>query len=188
MKHRLNRIVTRTGDRGETGLSDGSRLSKGHQRIETLGAVDELNSHIGLLASLPGLQSDWVQQLLAIQNHLFELGGELAIPNHSRIQDADLLWLEQRVSEHNAELAPLREFILPGGSTATAQAHVARTCCRRAERHWVRLTETDPLNAASLGYLNRLSDYLFVLSRRIQISQGLPEIYWQRREIQTQAE
>lgn len=183
MKQRLNRIVTRTGDRGETGLSDGSRLSKGHQRIETLGSVDELNSHLGLLACLPGLTTDWLEQLTHIQHQLFELGGELAIPGHYRLDDSDLNWLEQQISVHNSELPPLMEFVLPGGSPANAQAHVARTCCRKAERDWVRLSADTELNPISQAYLNRLSDYLFVLSRRIQQQLGLPEFCWNPKQL-----
>jgi cob(I)alamin adenosyltransferase len=177
--HRLSRIYTRTGDGGETGLGDGSRVAKDHARIDALGCVDELNSQIGLLltASLP---DDMRRCLLAVQNDLFDLGGELSIPGYLLLDDDRVSRLEAALDHYNAELPPLKEFILPGGSPAAAQAHVARTVCRRAERSLVRLRRDASVQDASLRYLNRLSDLLFVLARSLNRAAGGSDVLWQR--------
>ncbi len=179
MRQRLSRIVTRTGDGGETGLGDGSRRPKDNLRIVALGDVDELNSTLGLLAAeaLPG---EIAALLSDIQHDLFDLGGELSIPGHTMISDAQVQRLEKSVHHFNEPLPPLKEFILPGGSRAAAQAHIARTVCRRAERSLVALSREETVTAASRIYLNRLSDLMFVLARCLNRAQGHPDILWNR--------
>jgi len=180
MGHRLSRIVTRTGDAGTTGLGDGSRVSKTSARIEAIGTVDELNSSIGvvLAESLPAP----VRTLLTdIQHDLFDLGGELSIPGHAAISAAHIDRLEDEVEHYNAELPPLKEFILPGGTRVAALTHVTRTLCRRAERTVVALAAEDPsVSQPSRVYLNRLSDLLFVLARALNRAGGAPDVLWQK--------
>jgi cob(I)alamin adenosyltransferase len=177
MGHRLSRIVTRTGDAGTTGLGDGSRVAKDAPRIEAIGTVDELNSTLGLLLAeaLPRPAADC---LTAVQHDLFDLGGELSIPGHAAVTDAHVERLETAVEAFNAELAPLKEFILPGGTRAAALAHVARTVCRRAERRLVALAEAEAVSDAARRYLNRLSDLLFVLARVLNHTAGRPDVLW----------
>jgi cob(I)alamin adenosyltransferase len=179
MGHRLTRIYTRTGDSGQTGLGDGSRTPKDSLRIEAIGAVDELNSAIGLLLSEP-LGEDLRDALTGAQHDLFELGGELSIPGHDRLQPAHVSRLEQILDHYNADLPPLKDFILPGGSRAAALSHQARTVCRRAERRLVALASAEPLSAYCVQYVNRLSDLLFVLSRVINRRDGHGDILWQK--------
>lgn len=177
---RLSKITTRTGDDGTTGLADGSRLAKNSPRITAIGTVDELNSHLGLLLTetlAPALRDS----LLGIQHELFEFGGELAMPSHVFIHEAHVLRLEQLLQKFNAELPPLKEFILPGGSRAAALCHVARTVCRRAERDCISLVEIESISPALVHYLNRLSDLLFVLSRIINREQQIDDVLWQRK-------
>jgi len=179
MGHRLSRIVTRTGDNGTTGLGDGSRVSKDSDRIDAIGAVDELNSTIGLLLteSLPASATDC---LTRVQHDLFDLGGELSIPGHVAVTDAHVTRLEDAVERFNADLPPLKEFILPGGARAAALAHVARTVCRRAERSLVRMAATEPVGDATRRYVNRLSDLLFVLARTLNRAAGKPDVLWRK--------
>lgn len=176
---RLTKITTRTGDDGTTGLADGSRLPKDSPRIEAIGAADELNSQVGLLLAeaLPQAVRDC---LAAVQHQLFDLGGELALPQRRAIGEEQVAGLEALIAEFNADLPPLKEFILPGGSRAAAQCHVARTVCRRAERSCVRLRRAEPVPPTLLQYLNRLSDLLFVLCRVINRSDGHDETTWQK--------
>jgi len=179
MGNRLSKIVTRTGDDGTTGLGDGSRLGKGTARIDAIGDVDELNSHLGLLLceSLPaGIR----EPLLAIQHDLFNLGAELSIPDHQVMKEEHALRLEQWIKESNAGLPPLKEFILPGGSRAAAQAHVCRAVCRRAERSLVRLHSKERISEPARQYLNRLSDWLFVLARVLNQRASRDEEYWEK--------
>jgi len=177
MTDRLTNIVTRTGDDGTTGLADGRRLPKHAPRIETLGAVDELNSHVGVLLTEP--LPDAVRSLLVnIQNDLFDLGAELAWPEQVQVSGAHLARLDQAIAEHNALLPPLREFVLPGGCRAAAQAHVCRSVCRRAERRLAELMDAELLAPRLLHYLNRLSDLLFVLARTLNRAAGDPEPTW----------
>lgn len=164
MGNRLTKITTRTGDDGSTGLADKTRVQKDHPRIEAMGDVDELNSQIGLLLTEP-LPDDVRALLTQIQHHLFDLGGELAMPDFSGITEAKLMILDAAIQRYNADLPPLREFVLPGGSRAAALAHVCRTVCRRAERRIVSLVLNDAAPTLQLQYLNRLSDLLFVLAR-----------------------
>lgn len=179
MGNRLTRIYTRTGDRGETGLGDGSRVPKTAPRVEAMGAVDELNCHIGVLlvqALPPAAQS----LLSDVQHDLFDLGGELAIPGTCLVEAAYTARLERALDELNAPLPPLQEFVLPGGNAAAAQCHVARAVCRRAERELLRLNAEEPLNPDSAVYLNRLSDLLFVLGRVLARENGGREVTWAR--------
>lgn len=177
MGHRLSRIYTRTGDGGETGLGDGTRVAKDAARIEALGAVDELNSHIGLLLCEP-LPPDVRACLEQVQHDLFDLGGELSIPGSALLADARIDALEGALDHWNEKLAPLKEFILPGGSRAAALAHVARTVCRRAERSLVHARREADTTTTALRYLNRLSDLLFVLARTLNRAAGVPDVLW----------
>jgi len=177
MGNRLSKIVTRTGDDGTTGLGDGSRLPKDAPRIAAVGTVDELNSTLGVLLAedLP----DAVRACLVdVQHDLFDLGGELSIPGYASVTDAHVARLEDAVDRFNADLAPLKEFILPGGTRAAALAHVARTVCRRAERAVVTLAATDTVNGPVRRYLNRLSDLLFVMARVCNRAAGTDDVLW----------
>ena len=177
MGHRLSKIVTRTGDAGTTGLGDGSRVAKDAPRIAAIGAVDELNSTLGVLLAddLPAAVRDCLVQ---VQHDLFDLGGELSIPGHVAVGEAHVVRLEDAVEAFNAELEPLREFILPGGTRPAALAHVARTVCRRAERDVVTLAASDPVSDPTRRYLNRLSDLLFVVARTLNRVAGRPDVLW----------
>ncbi|MGI9321369.1 MAG: cob(I)yrinic acid a,c-diamide adenosyltransferase [Thiogranum sp.] len=179
MGYRLSRIYTRTGDKGTTGLGDGTRVDKDSLRVEAYGTVDELNSLIGLLVSnqLPEVIAT---QLTDIEHDLFDIGGELSIPGHSVVADKQVERLEHFLDRLNAELEPLEEFILPGGTTAAAVCHLARTVCRRAERRIVTLAREEKVNTASLRYLNRLSDLLFVLARSLNSAEGVKDVLWKR--------
>ena len=179
MGRRLSKIVTRTGDGGTTGLGDGSRVAKDSQRIEAIGAVDELNSTIGLLLS-ETLAGPYATVLIDVQHDLFDLGGELSIPGYVAVSDAHVLRLEDAVERFNAELSPLKEFILPGGTRSASLAHVARTVCRRAERALVRLAQGEPVSAAARKYLNRLSDLLFVLARAHNRDAKTGDVLWRK--------
>ncbi len=180
MGNRLSKIVTRTGDDGSTGLADGSRVPKESSRIEACGAVDELNSSLGVLLAQSGLPEAMAAQLLEIQHDLFDLGGELAIPGSTAIQAQRVEALEALVEEWNAELPALREFVLPGGGGAAAHGHMARSICRRAERRCWTLSRSEPVGPEALRYLNRLSDLLFVLSRVLARRATGSEVMWRR--------
>jgi cob(I)alamin adenosyltransferase len=177
MGHRLSKIVTRTGDAGTTGLGDGSRVPKNAPRIEAIGAVDELNSNLGVLLA-EQLPEAVAVCLTAVQHDLFDLGGELSIPGHAAVTDAHVIRLEEAVETFNAELAPLKEFVLPGGTRAAALAHVGRTICRRAERAVVTLAGAEPVSDPVRRYLNRLSDLLFVIARALNRAAGRPDVLW----------
>lgn len=177
MGNRLSKIYTRTGDDGTTGLGDGSRVSKDAVRVEAYGTIDEANSCIGLLlaADVP----DDIRVLLTrVQHQLFDLGGELCIPGHAAIHDADIDALEARLDHYNDALPPLKDFILPGGGEAAARCHVARTVVRRAERDTVTLSRHDAVRPQAIRYLNRLSDLLFVLARVLARASGHGEVLW----------
>ena len=177
MGNRLSKIYTRTGDDGSTGLGDGSRVAKDSARVNAYGTLDEANSAIGLL--LASQVPDAIGELLTrIQHQLFDLGGELCIPGHAAIQDADITALEQALDAHNADLPPLKEFILPGGGEASARCHLARTIVRRAEREAVALARLEAVRPQALRYLNRLSDLLFVLARVLARASGAGETTW----------
>lgn len=178
MANRLSKIVTRTGDQGNTGLADGSRVSKDAARIHIIGTVDELNSQLGVLLC-EDMPAEVRAALLAVQNDLFDLGGALAYPAALFAEDK-LARLDDAIAHYNAALPPLKEFILPGGTRAAAQCHVARTVARRAEREWVTLMQHEAVPPHGLPYLNRLSDCLFVLSRVLNRAAGQAETLWQR--------
>ncbi|TCZ80718.1 cob(I)yrinic acid a,c-diamide adenosyltransferase [Lysobacter sp. N42] len=178
MGNRLSKIYTRTGDDGSTGLGDGTRTGKDSPRVDAYGTVDEANSCIGLVLASPGLPEDVASLLTAIQHQLFDLGGELCIPGHSAIFDADIERLEQRLDAFNEPLPPLKDFILPGGGEAAARCHVARTVVRRAERECVALSRVEPVRPEAIRYLNRLSDLLFVLARVLARASGHGEVLW----------
>ncbi len=178
MGHRLSKIYTRTGDAGETGLGDGSRVPKNHLRIVTLGDIDELNSSIGIVLA-EDLPAGVREALEGVQHDLFDLGGEISIPGRVALTDDHVLRLEGLLDQFNGELPPLKEFILPGGSRASATAHLARTICRRAERSLIALAGIDQVSTAGRLYLNRLSDLLFVLGRVLNRHAGRGDVLWQ---------
>ncbi len=177
MGNRLSRIYTRTGDDGTTGLGDGSRVAKDSARVNAYGTVDEANSCIGLLLASE-LPADVRELLTRIQHQLFDLGGELCIPGHAAIHDADIDALEARLDHYNDDLPALKDFILPGGGEAAARCHVARTVVRRAERDTVSLSRHDAVRPQAIRYLNRLSDLLFVLARVLARASGHGEVLW----------
>ncbi len=177
MGNRLTRIYTRTGDKGSTGLGDGSRVDKDHPRIEAIGDIDEMNSVLGLLLS-HDLPKDIHHSLSEIQQTLFDIGGELSMPGTASFGTKPVAHLEQQLEMYNATLTPLREFILPGSTEASARCHLARAVCRRAERHIVALSRTEDVNEHILAYVNRLSDLLFVISRVLTRLGNGQEIYW----------
>lgn len=183
MGNRLSKITTRTGDGGETGLGDGSRVSKCDARIHALGEVDELNSSLGLLLT-ETMPAALQALLIDIQHDLFDLGGELAVPGMDMINPDHVLRLETEVERLNAELDPLKEFILPGGSRAAALAHMSRTICRRAERALILAAQHGSVSDASRQYLNRLSDLLFVLGRSFNRLAGRGDVLWRSRRMQ----
>ena len=177
MGNRLSKIYTRTGDKGTTGLGDGSRVDKDSLRVETFGTVDELNSLIGLVlaSDTGGAIGDC---LTRTQHELFDLGGELCMPGYTLIPDSCIEQLEVDLDRFNEDLPPLKDFILPGGSESAARCHLARTVCRRAERLMVSLAKVEDVNEASLRYLNRLSDLLFVIARVLARTNGGAEVLW----------
>lgn len=177
MGKRLTRIYTRTGDDGTTGLADGSRLSKHAPRTEAMGAVDELNSTLGVLLA-ERLPRAVRAALEGVQHDLFDLGGELSVPGHTLMSEAHITRLEKLLESFNAGLPPLKDFILPGGTRAAGLAHVARTVCRRAERRVVALAESERIEPALQRYLNRLSDLLFVLGRTLNRAAGKGDVLW----------
>lgn len=179
MGHRLTKIYTRTGDDGTTGLADGTRARKDAPRMEAMGAVDELNSHVGVILceALPAAMREC---LIDVQHDLFDLGGELSIPGHALLNDAAAARLERMIDAFNADLPPLKDFILPGGTRSAALAHVARAACRRAERRLVALHSAEALPAYLLRYVNRLSDLLFVLARALNREAGVGDVLWQQ--------
>ncbi len=177
MANRLSKIYTRTGDKGTTGLGDGSRVTKDSLRVHAMGDIDELNSIIGLILTEP--LSKKVKALLTeIQHDLFNLGGELCMPNMTLISDERVKALETVLDEFNEALSPLKEFILPGGCKAAAYCHLARTVCRRAERTMHTLNSDEKIGVAALQYTNRLSDLLFVLCRLLNQETGVGDVLW----------
>jgi len=174
----LTRIYTKLGDGGETHLGDMSRVPKTHPRVEAYGEVDELNAHVGLALTVDGLPDAYGGWLRHVQNDLFDLGADLSVPHEGdrsrlRLKAEQVTWLEERCDEVNATLAPLKSFVLPGGTPAAAQLHVCRTVCRRAERRTLAVEDGNP---EVLKYLNRLSDLLFILSRG---ANGAEEPLWE---------
>jgi cob(I)alamin adenosyltransferase len=180
MGNRLSKIYTRTGDAGTTGLGDGARVAKDSLRVEAYGTVDETNSAIGIVLSMPQLPELVRKCLTDVQHDLFDLGGELCIPGTRMITSAYVQRLEDQLDFFNDPLPPLKEFILPGGSPAAAAAHLARTICRRAERICWTLARQESVGNESLIYLNRLSDLLFVLARVLARQDNGSEVVWRR--------
>lgn len=178
MGHRLSKIYTRTGDKGDTGLSDGTRIDKDHIRVEAYGTVDELNSVVGMVLAydLPEAVRNCLQR---VQHHLFDLGGELSMPDHTALNANYISYLENTLDNFNADLPMLKEFILPAGGLATSACHLARTVCRRAERRVVSLGKSVSLSPFSIQYLNRLSDLLFVIARVLARHENGSEVLWQ---------
>jgi cob(I)alamin adenosyltransferase len=178
---KLDVIVTRGGDGGETSLGDGTRVRKDALRVDAYGTVDEANAAIGLLRLHLGGDAEADAMLARIQNDLFDIGADLCVPGEAgarlRVQDTQCLRLEQEVAAMNALIPPLSSFVLPGGSPGAAQAHMARTVVRRAERLVVALAAVEEVNGAVVRYLNRLSDHLFVLSRRLN-GNGARDVAW----------
>ena len=177
---RISKVVTKTGDSGETGLGDGKRVSKNDPRIHCLGSIDELNSFIGS-AKIAIDDKKIVDLMESIQNDLFNIGGNLSMP------DADIVYvneqqvndLESMIEQWNDELPPLKEFILPGGNEASSRLHVARSQARKTERKLIGLHESNPLPSSWIAYFNRLSDLFFVLARKLQLDEGVDEKQWE---------
>ena len=186
MGHRLSKIYTRTGDSGTTGLGDGSRVAKDDLRIAALGDVDELNSCIGILRSQIAVSSiedkaAWDKSLSLIQHWLFDLGGEVCIPNYNMVLPVSVEFLENEIDRMNEALPMLKDFILPAGTLSCSYAHQARSVCRRAERSLMTVQSRDQnIQATSLQLLNRISDWLFVASRTLQRAEGGSEVLWQK--------
>nr|WP_100548092.1 MULTISPECIES: cob(I)yrinic acid a,c-diamide adenosyltransferase [unclassified Pseudomonas] len=185
MGFRLSKIYTRTGDKGETGLADGRRVGKDHPRIDAIGELDTLNSQLGLLladldeatTTCPALKE--ISDVLSpCQHRLFDLGGELAMPEYQALQPVEIEHLETIIDRWNEEVGPLENFILPGGSRLIAQTHVCRSLARSAERRCQHLNAVEPLRGEGLAYVNRLSDLLFVAARLIAKRQGIAEVLW----------
>ena len=177
MGNRLSKIYTRTGDKGDTCLGDGSRVDKDHIRIEAIGAIDELNSIIGMILSYE-IPNEITYCLNKVQHHLFDLGGELCIPGHTAIDESYITYLENTLDGFNEDLPMLKEFILPAGGKATSTSHLARTVCRRAERRVVTLAKDEAISAFTISYLNRLSDLLFVIARILARHENGSEVLW----------
>ena len=184
---KLNRIYTRTGDGGDTGLATGERVRKHHRRVEAYGEVDEANACIGLVRQQLSHEPELDAALERIQNELFDLGADLATPERGvkgfeplRVTQGQVDRLEREIDRYNADLSPLRSFVLPGGSPAAAALHLARTVCRRAERNAVRLSDTkdEDVSPQAIRYLNRLSDLLFVMARWVN-GRGAGDVLWQ---------
>jgi cob(I)alamin adenosyltransferase len=177
MGNRLSKIYTRTGDEGTTGLIGKTRVAKTHPRIEAIGTVDELNSAIGLMLAL-GVPEAVAEAFEPIQHRLFNLGGELSMPGETLVEAEHVTELEDTLDALNADLPPLKDFILPGGSPAAGACHNARAVCRRAERRLWALHEQEPINAPALQYVNRLSDLLFVVARILGREAHAAEVTW----------
>lgn len=189
MGHRITKVYTKTGDDGLSGLADGSRLPKNHPRFEAMGALDQLNSQLGLLLAFlqqeskakPGLQQV-IDSLAPWQHLLFDLGGELAMPEYQVVQTGHTLQLEQQIDQWTAQLPPLKDFILPGGSVLIAQAHICRCEARTTERRYRQLHEQEQVRSEVLAFINRISDLFFVAARIIALHQGCSEVLWQSRQ------
>ncbi|MEJ2142660.1 MAG: cob(I)yrinic acid a,c-diamide adenosyltransferase [Gammaproteobacteria bacterium] len=178
MGHRLSKIYTRTGDKGETGLGDGTRIEKDHIRVEAFGTVDELNSIMGMILA-HDIPEEVSECFTRIQHHLFDLGGELCIPGHNALDENYITYLENKLDSMNADLPMLKEFILPAGGHATSTCHLARSVCRRAERRVVTMAKSEKVSPSAISYLNRLSDLLFVAARVLARHENGSEVLWQ---------
>ncbi len=207
MGNRLSKIYTRTGDDGSTGMADGSRVSKADNLFSVMGDIDELNSHIGLIRAhltqattnnenlsaqqlperLQQKELDFAQALVIIQHLLFNIGGELAMPEYEGVNAKHIEWLEQQIDAMNTTLPPLKDFILPTGSVLVSQLHVARTVCRRAERQAVLLQQERPqaIRSTAVSFINRLSDWLFVAARFCTDPEQVSEVLWNNKVLET---
>ena len=183
MGFRLTKIYTKTGDQGDTGLGDGTRIKKSALRMDVIGTVDELNSWVGAIINVMAGGTEKLDTarsyLSGLQHTLFDLGGELAIPGSELIDAEDVNQVEVNIDRLNEDLEPLKNFVLPGGSECASRVHLSRTCCRRAERLLVSLMEDGKINPFSVQFINRLSDYFFVLSRYVIVAAKKPEVLWQ---------
>ena len=196
MGNRLSKIYTRTGDDGSTGMADGSRLSKANTIFSVMGDIDELNSHIGLARAHYAQQymthistqasHQFAQDLVMIQHLLFNIGGELAMPEYEGVNHVHIEWLEQQIDTMNTVLPPLKDFILPTGSLLVSQLHVARSVCRRAERQAISLQAEQPqaIRRTAISFINRLSDWLFVAARFCTDPQQVSEVLWNNQALQ----
>lgn len=183
MGNRLSKIYTRTGDDGTTGLGDGSRIAKDSLRVDAMGEVDHLNAFVGAILCQPDVPEHISEMLSVVQHELFDLGAELCMPGMIFISDDHVDRIEQQLDEVNKGLSALENFILPGGTPAAAQAHLARTACRNAERAVLALSRNDEaINGALRRYLNRLSDFLFVVARELNRSSGRSDVMWLQRK------
>ena len=180
MGNRLSKIYTRTGDDGTTGLGDGSRIDKDSLRVDAFGTVDEANSAIGIILANDSVPEELRRCLTEVQHDLFELGGELCIPGHEAIPAEFIDRLENDLDRLNADLPPLKDFILPGGGSAAAACHLARTIVRRAERRVTTLKKNEEVRDEVVRYLNRLSDLLFVIARCLSRIENGAEVLWDR--------
>lgn len=180
MGNRLSKIYTRTGDDGTTGLGDGSRVKKDSLRVEAYGTVDEANSAIGVVLAVASVPDEIRRCLTIVQHDLFDLGGELCIPGHKAVENEFVDRLETELDQFNADLPPLKDFILPGGGEAAAACHLARTIVRRAERRVSTLRQNEAVRDEVLKYLNRLSDLLFVIARVLSRLESGQEVIWDR--------
>lgn len=178
MGHRLSKIYTRTGDKGETGLGDGSRVAKDCPRVEAYGTIDELNSIIGIILA-HSMPEDITDCLAELQHDLFDIGSEISVPGFNKIKANYTERLEVLLDGFNAELPMLKEFILPAGGHATSTCHLARTVCRRAERRVITLMRDEEISPHVITYLNRLSDLLFVIARALARHENGSEVLWQ---------
>ena len=196
MGNRLSKIYTRTGDDGSTGMADGSRLSKADNLFGVMGDIDELNSHIGLVRAQlqrnkgQSISKDFSQALVIIQHLLFNIGGELAMPEYEGVNATHIEWLEQQIDMMNTTLPPLKDFILPTGSVLVSQLHVTRSVCRRAERQAVLLQEQRPaaIRRTAISFINRLSDWLFVAARFCTDPEQVSEVLWDSQVLQNFAD
>jgi len=186
MGFRLSKIYTRKGDNGTTGMADGSRLAKDSLRMHAIGDVDELNSMLGVVIKKTPA-SNIKENMITIQHDLFNLGGQLAMPDYAMINQSRIEWLETTLDEMNEPLSPLKEFILPGGTEAACFSHAARTICRRAERSLVSLNAETAIDNVLLSYINRLSDWLFVVGRCLNKLENEAEVYWESNRIKAEA-
>ncbi|WP_201567705.1 cob(I)yrinic acid a,c-diamide adenosyltransferase [Psychrobacter sp. JCM 18900] len=193
MGNRLSKIYTRTGDDGSTGMADGSRLSKADDLFSVMGDIDELNSHVGLVRAQlkhnkgQSIEKEFSEALVIIQHLLFNIGGELAMPEYEGVNATHIEWLEQQIDMMNATLLPLKDFILPTGSILVSQLHVARSVCRRAERQAVILQQQRPqaIRRTAVSFINRLSDWLFVAARFCTDPEKISEVLWDSQALKT---
>jgi len=183
MGNRLSKIVTKTGDDGTTGLAGGERIRKDHIRMETMGTVDELNCFIGSFIETLDTLNPLREIYLQIQNDLFDLGGELAMPEYTMIGEQHCEFLENHIEDFNEPLEPLKDFILPSGSESLSRCHIVRSVTRRAERNMVSLAGEENINPNGQKYLNRLSDFAFVSARWLAHVNGEPEVLWKPSKI-----